>query len=414
MSMADTRNAPSQTAAFSDMPLVEIGWLVAGAIDNTDWQATRKARDGLVAQLQATLPQFTWQMPIVRRDELTAGPREQPVVLLQHGVAERNSKHWDFTVIVTGVELESHYQAETTAVVSRSLDAFLVSTSRLASWLDDSTVSAEERIDAMASALQRVVLYGIGRLCGLAQCDDDSNCMSSLTERSASDRPAEISQEQILRLAEELEEVADGRLEEHQGDRRIHPWKFYAVSCWVNRLDIAASVWEARPWQFPFRLSRLTTAVISAMLVLMVTAEVWELASSQRASFVTLLSLVAVGFATTYVILRQRLYTKATKWRMTEQTVTTNVATALIVLTGMTTTYLCVFAVGLLAGVTLFRPQLVRNWSGSVAQPPVLDEYILLSAFVAALSLFIGALGATFENNHYFRHITFVDEELFG
>jgi hypothetical protein len=30
---------------------------------------------------------------------------------------------------------------------------------------------------------------------------------------------------------------------------------------------------------------------------------------------------------------------------------------------------------------------------------------------MAALGLIIGALGASFEQQHYFRHITYVDEE---
>ncbi|MCB0060021.1 MAG: hypothetical protein KDE45_23445, partial [Caldilineaceae bacterium] len=45
---------------------------------------------------------------------------------------------------------------------------------------------------------------------------------------------------------------------------------------------------------------------------------------------------------------------------------------------------------------------------------PLLDEYLLLSALVAALAICTGALGASIENSHYFRHITFVDEEICG
>jgi len=36
----------------------------------------------------------------------------------------------------------------------------------------------------------------------------------------------------------------------------------------------------------------------------------------------------------------------------------------------------------------------------------------VLSAFVASLGLLIGAFGASFEDQYYFRHVTHVDEEL--
>jgi hypothetical protein len=148
------------------------------------------------------------------------------------------------------------------------------------------------------------------------------------------------------------------------------------------------------------------------MLILMITAEVWELAISQDGRLLVLFSVASVCLATAYVVLRQGLYVRRGKSRMTEQTATTNVTMGLVVLLGMTTTYLLVFGTTLLAGALLFHPRLVVNWSAQVGQPPLLDEYLLLSAFVAALAICIGALGASIENGYYFRHITFVDEEL--
>lgn len=411
LNMSTSGKATSDGAA--ELPLVEIGWLVAGRLDAADWQATQQAQQSVIAVLESTFPQFRWRMPIVRRDELTTGPREEPAVLLEHGVDERNTKHWDFTVIVTGAQLIGHYGAESIAVVSRSLDSVVISTSQLDPRANDPNASQPQRTSAMTSWLRRLVLYTFGRLCGLAQTEDDeTNLLFSPAELSDIDRPAEFTEEQRERLVKELAEIADRRLEETTAYQRANRFKFYFLSTWVNRREIVTAVREAKPWQFPFRLSRLTTAGLSAMVILMVTAEVWELAISQRGWFVTLLSLVAVIAATTYVILRQGLYIRRRKSRLTEQTVTTNVTTVLVVLLGMTTTYLLVFGTALLAGLLLFRGRLVNNWAGEGSHPPLLDEYCLLAAFVAALALFIGALGATFESNHYFRHITFVDEEV--
>jgi hypothetical protein len=231
-------------------------------------------------------------------------------------------------------------------------------------------------------------------------------------ELSDLDSAAEFSTAQKKLMVRELEEIADRRLEETRTYRKVKPWRFYLLSTWVNRREIAHAVREARPWQFPFRLSRLTTAALSAMLILIVTSEVWELAISQDSLLAVLLSVASVCLATAYVVLHQGLYIRRGKSRLTEQTVTTNITMSLVVWLGMITTYILVFSTAFLAGPLLFNPQLVVSWSGDIGQPPLLDEYLLLAALVAALALCIGALGASFESSYYFRHITFVDEEV--
>jgi hypothetical protein len=398
--------------ALNHQPLVEIGWLVAGSLDTVDWQASQQARESVLTELESMFPQFRWRMPVARREELAIGPRVEPAMLLEHGLAERNAGHWDFTVIITPAELVSHYQGGAIAVVSRSLDSAVISTAQLDPRATDPEVSARERQSAISIWLRRLVLYSFGRLCGLAPADaEPSNLLYPPAAVSDIAQSANFNDAQREQLGRALGEIADRRLEETAAYQQVHPWRFYLLSSWVNRRDIAASVWEARPWQFPFRLSRLTTAALSATLVLMITAEVWELALSQARAGVALLSLVAVGVSTTYVMLRQGIYIRRGKSRLTEQIVATNVAMALVVLLGMTTTYLMAFGTAFLLGPLLFHPRLVTSWS-SQAAPPLWDEYLLLSVFVAALALFIGALGATFESNDYFRHITLVDEEI--
>jgi hypothetical protein len=396
----------------AELPLVEIGWLVAGKLDDVDWQATREARDRVAAKLADSFPQFDWKMPIVRWDELSVGPRVEPAILLDYAVTERNARHWDFIVIVSAAELIGHYRAQPVAVVSRSLDALVISTALLDPRATDPYVPSEQRKSAIIGWLTRLVLYSFGRLCGLPRTNEDqANLLFLPTELPDGAEPGGFSALQQEQLGSELEEIADRRLEETAAYQRVRPWRFYALGAWVNRREIALAVWEARPWQFPFRLSRLTTAALSAMLVLLLTAEVWDLAINQGAGPILLLSFVTVSTATTYVMLRQGLYVRRGKSRLTEQSVTTNITMALVVLLGMVTSYFLVFTTTFLLAALLFHPGVVTGWSGAAAVP-LWDEYLLLAGFVAALAMFIGALGATFESSYYFRHITFVDEEV--
>ena len=89
----------SQTSG--SVPLIEIGWIVAGGLDEIDRQAIETAREETLNYLREKLPLFLWRMPMLRRKEMVAAARVAPVDLLDAGVVERNAGHWDFTVVIT-------------------------------------------------------------------------------------------------------------------------------------------------------------------------------------------------------------------------------------------------------------------------------------------------------------------------
>ena len=51
------------------------------------------------------------------------------------------------------------------------------------------------------------------------------------------------------------------------------------------------------------------------------------------------------------------------------------------------------------------------GWAASLGRPVGHDEVLAFAGFVAALGILVGALGASFEDQTYFRHVAYVDEE---
>jgi hypothetical protein len=70
------------------------------------------------------------------------------------------------------------------------------------------------------------------------------------------------------------------------------------------------------------------------------------------------------------------------------------------------------FSLTLLFAGALFPDQLVESWAASLAGQIGWQNYVCLAELVASLGILIGALGASFEGQDYFRHIAYVDEEL--
>ncbi len=75
----------------------------------------------------------------------------------------------------------------------------------------------------------------------------------------------------------------------------------------------------------------------------------------------------------------------------------------------MGVSYLAILAVALAAGTLLFGDALLASWTSTEALASLRPR---MAGFAAALSLAIGALGASFEPRGYFRHLTHIDAEI--
>jgi predicted Zn-dependent protease len=400
-----------RTSAQPDPYLIEIGWIVAGKLDDADLQAVEQAREYLQGYLQHTFSTFAWRLPLLYREELVQGNREDIVVLLEYGITEREAKHWDFAMVVTGADLISHYKPYALGAPSRSVNVAVLSTLRLDPQATHHTVSAAERVSVMARRIGALVLHLLGHLNGLPHHEDRRDYMYDLHAVDDLDHMTNFTTGHKQRFVGVLRDVADLRLEEADPVSRRHPIWFYLRGIKIGWRDILSAIVRARPWEFPFRLSRLTTAGLSALLVLLVTAEVWEVGMRQPIGHIMVLALLALLLTSTYILKRQRLLTRRQMGPLSEQTVVTHIAIVIVVLVGLLTTYGLFLSGALLLALTLFQRQIIAGWAVSLQGQIHFMHYIVLAGFVASLGLLIGALGASFEHQHYFRHITYIDEE---
>src|SRR5690606_33719967 len=122
----------------------------------------------------------------------------------------------------------------------------------------------------------------------------------------ALDLMAGMDSESVQRQHVALAEIADQRLEEGAGRRMAYPI-FLLRAAWINRKEIFEAIWAARPWEFPKRLSRLTIASFSALAILLMTAEAWDLALAQGSRQLGVLLVMTLSSTTVYVVMRQQL-----------------------------------------------------------------------------------------------------------
>lgn len=391
-------------------PLIEVGWVLAGNLDAVDRDAARKARALMLSRLSEAFPVFEWRMPVLLRKELGLQERVEPVSLIDHGVVERDAQRWDFALVVTGADLKSYYKPFALGTPSQAVNVAVLSTA----WIDPaathSGADGNGRADGMTRRLLALALHLFGHLNDLPHSNDPGDVMYDLKTVEDLDRMEHFSDAALARLEGELHAEADLRLEETE-HYRGKALLFYVRAAFQNRLDILNATFGIRPWEFPFRFSRLTTAAASTMLILVITAEAWDLGMSQPPLFVLAISLAALVGTCFFIVKRQRLLVRRRAQRLSEQRVVANTSVVLAVVVGMATVYGLLFATTLFLSQTLFSPHLIEGWAASLDGDIRPYHFFVLAGFVASLGIIIGALGASFEEESYFRHVAYIDEE---
>jgi predicted Zn-dependent protease len=392
--------------------LIEIGWLVGNDLDETDYQAVIQTRQRMLALLQDQFGQFDWRMPMVRQPASLQADWSHSASLLYEGAYERDNRSWDFVLVITATDLKSHYKPYALAMPSRTLSVAVISTARLSTLSLSIADNSPNPVELKVQRLYALGLHLLGDLNGVEHSDQAECFLYEPREIEDLDRMNRFTQNERELLIKAFTEVADLRLEEQPHLQTMNIIGFYLKGIWHLKTDIYSAIKQAKPWEFPFRLSRLSTAALSALFVLLITAEAWDLGMSQEPLRMFFLSALTLIGASAFIIKRQRLLLRYSRRRLSEQIVVTTVAISTVVILGMAFTYLILFTTTLVLAGFLFGDELVASWAASLNGRIGWQNYWTLGQLTASFGLIIGALGASFEGQEYFRHIAYVDEEL--
>ncbi|TWT85868.1 hypothetical protein Pla123a_06750 [Posidoniimonas polymericola] len=392
-------------------PVVEVGWLVTENLEAPDREAIKAAHQRVTEMLAEHLPEFEWRTPLAVQEAPSTAGSHEAVEHLGWAREQRDLRGWDYVFAFVAPDLIARQRDHAWECVSRSLDSAVISTARIDPRAQDPDVSQEYRVATLADRLVTLVLRGLAHLCGVPEDDSSGRVMSGFQAVGELEQAAPLAEEEWARLRHTLRETADPRLEE-TADHSAGAAAFYLRAGWRNRREVLEAVRQARPWQMPLRLARLTIAAVSTMLVLIMTAEAWELGVRQPLSAVAALTGVSLVVTVVYVLVRQGLLLSQGSAGLSEQVVTTNLTTIAIIATGIATTYVCLYLLTLLVTASLFDAELVASWAPTLHERADWECYATFAGFVSSIGIVIGALGVSFEGQHYFRHITYVDEEV--
>ena len=324
-----------------------------------------------------------------------------PLDFLEIGLAEKLERRLPFLLIITEVDLASSSLAYTLALPSQLTNVAVISTKRLspAFWGDpDDPERAARRLAAL-------MLHSFGHLVALEHHPDPTNAMFLPGEVEDLDRMEALTPAQHARMARTLPEEANERWTR---DGKL----LFALTTLVRDAPgIARAVARANPFRLMTKMPTMIAAALSVIVVLIFSAETWDVATAVSVPQVAGFSAMCLGGAA-FVLYRAFAFDTllSRDRRLTESAVVTTAATLLSLLLTLLVMFALFGGLMWLVILTVFPAALMESWPGVGAATTGLD-HLKLSLFLAAMGVLAGSLGGRSDSRDLVRGVLFITEE---
>lgn len=324
-----------------------------------------------------------------------------PLDFFQIAFAEKAERGIQFLLVVTEVDLTASSRAYTLALPSQLTNIAILSTKRL----DPDFWGEEQDGNIAAGRLGALLLHSFGKLVNLPPSSEPGNAMHPLERVEDLDRMAGLNETQWRRVDKSLPREAHER---RTRDKRL---RFVLSTLMRDAPEIARAVYRANPFKLIMNLPTMVAAALSVIIVLLFSAETWDVASAVSIQQVSLFALVSLG-AALYVL--YRAFALDAVMSRDRYLAETTVVTVTVTLVSLAMTLLILFTVfGLLmylAIVSVFPERLMETWPTVNPAIRALD-HLKLSLFLASMGVLAGSLGGRSDSRDLVRSVLFIDEE---
>jgi hypothetical protein len=386
---------------MNELKPIVIGWVTH---PRPSYEGDVTARQKFLDQLRQLFPEFLWRLEPLELPQSLTAPAIEAVEACEILQRLRDQYRWDMTFGFLRITEANQTRKRPLAVASSPLDVAVIAEDLFSVQLDATIYS---------SRVLHLLLHLFGHLNGLSvEGHTAANLMADIQHFQDLDANKTFSSEQMDRIRANLESIADPRMEELGLNKRGKMLSFYTRSVFTNLHEIFDSLLKAKFWRFPLRLSRLLTAAISSLFILLMTAEAWDV--GVNLPWATALGSIIAGVIGPFffVLFQQNLLLKKEPHRMTEQAVTSQVSTSLTVFLGMLVTGLLLMTIALSLSYGLFPTRVVERWLADSGTDLSWQAYLKLSCFITSIGMVVGALGASFETRTYFRKVVLIDRDI--
>ncbi len=339
--------------------------------------------------LSSTFPAFEWQIA----EEHWEQPRAEPLWLMDRARENMEKAGWQFSFLV-GEKSEYASADGSVTTLSFSHSAALI---RLPAAIPDGDAS---RGGDTAGWCCRLILACFARLNGLPYMEE-----MEVEGRDLEEEGDPLKPEDKKALEGALHSLADNALK--RGMKEIKGLTLYVRIFLSHPMRVFRSVLSHRPLRIVFSLGKLVFAAMAALVIALLSAELWYLGMGMNAWRLVLIAVAVQMAATVYVVFRQRLFVRRVSRSLSEQAAFFNLTSFLTVFSVLLTLFAIIFIVTILVTLGAYPRYIVEDW---VMRSEVgFFDYVRVSLLISSMAMVVGALGAGLEENQHFRQVMYAD-----
>lgn len=381
-----------------------VGVMVAHS-SSSDPDALRAFAERAVADARTELRSATgidWRFHVENPERLGDGRGRRPSDFLDGATLRMVEGPYDAVLVVTDVPLHSRRRRVVPGLASPVSRVAVLSTRTLLTTPRGEPVRALDA-DAVRWNAAALVLHLFGHVFG---ADHDADGVMAPFRFDPDRRSAgEFGPETRRHLRETAPDIP----EEADVDGVRSPFgrvAFHLQSAAKNPGHVGRSLVRNRAPLLPFSLPALTTAAVAPTLVLVFSAETWDVGIHLTNGDAVLFGIVSVFAATIYLTAIQNLFfPREPGQALTEHMALTNVVTFCTVLAAVVGLFLTVGLLILGIELFVFPPDLMTNWP-TLENPRVTRVDLLRTAgFVSTVGVLTGALAGGLEKRTVVRHL---------
>jgi len=368
--------------------------------------ATRMGEDA-VEELAAA-SDVTWRFYHENPTRLSDHSRRRPSEFLDHATHRMVEGPYDLVVVLTDVPLVSSRDRFVPGLASPLARVAVMSTRTLRSAprneprrpLDD---------DAVRWNAATLLVHLFGHVLGARHRDTDGGVMEPFRfdpERRTVVRIDADVKQYLHRIAGEI--PATGARPRSGVER----FGFHVRSAVRNPKRIAQALVNSRAPLLPLSLPKLSTAALTPTLVIVFSAEAWDVGFHMSNHTAVLFAVVSIVAAAIYLLFVQNLSFPRRQHRIvTEHTALVNVTVFLILVLAMSGLFALVGTIMLVIELIVFPPNLMSNWP-SLEDPAVgFVDMARTGAFISTIGVLSGALAGGLENRLILSHLALFPDE---
>lgn len=318
-------------------------------------------------------------------------------------LGEQTGQEWVVEVVSDPVTAGESNSAEILRAVEQYLTdrewAYAICLTDLPLLLDQSPLLAD------ASTQRRVALVSLPALGGLQPYRRGRQVLIQLIDDLLSGDDASGEPSSDHRMSSWLtDKLAPIRRSTPPSDDIDVRYRSSRVRGWVRL--VSGMVYANRPWQLMAGLSSALAAALAAAGFGLFTSTVWQVGDLLGPFRAVATTLFAIGLMTVWLIAAHNLWERMGRSGVRDRRLALlyNTSTVSTLLIGVACLYLVVYAINLLAAVSLLDASIVGSMLG---HPAGWISYVKLAWMVTSMALIAGALGSSLESDAAVRQAAY-------